>query len=142
MRVWFSGRMRPCQGRDPGSIPGTRTKRKEKQCLRTVFQFCEPQSIYQNRAWRLFLQTKPRGGDQRVVSAETPANTYVYEDVLIRRDLVICGQVNLVRVALNSYLVISVKDSPSPHNSKRLPYSRRSFAIVLTRSHKRQIIIL
>ena len=27
-RVWFSGRMRPCQGRDPGSIPGTRTKKE------------------------------------------------------------------------------------------------------------------
>ncbi|KKU98977.1 MAG: hypothetical protein UY32_C0009G0006 [Candidatus Jorgensenbacteria bacterium GW2011_GWC1_48_8] len=24
-RVWFSGRMRPCQGRDGGSIPPTRT---------------------------------------------------------------------------------------------------------------------
>ena len=23
-RLWFSGRIRPCQGRDPGSIPGSR----------------------------------------------------------------------------------------------------------------------
>ncbi len=26
LRLWFSGRTRPCQGRDPGSIPGSRTK--------------------------------------------------------------------------------------------------------------------
>jgi hypothetical protein len=32
MRVWFSGRTRPCQGRDSGSIPGTRT---EEQCTRS-----------------------------------------------------------------------------------------------------------
>ncbi len=25
MRAWFSGRTRPCQGRDSGSIPGART---------------------------------------------------------------------------------------------------------------------
>ena len=28
MRAWFSGRTRPCQGRDSGSIPGARTIRK------------------------------------------------------------------------------------------------------------------
>lgn len=31
MRLWFSGRMRPCQGRDQGSIPCSRTKAKRPQ---------------------------------------------------------------------------------------------------------------
>ena len=30
LRAWFSGRTRPCQGRDSGSIPGARTKIKYK----------------------------------------------------------------------------------------------------------------
>ena len=33
MRVWFSGRTRPCQGRDSGSIPGTRTKTNVSEYL-------------------------------------------------------------------------------------------------------------
>ena len=34
LRLWFSGRTRPCQGRDSGSIPGSRTlgARIDKRC--------------------------------------------------------------------------------------------------------------
>lgn len=37
MRVWFSGRTRPCQGRDRGSIPRIRTN-LDFSCLRSTLK--------------------------------------------------------------------------------------------------------
>ncbi len=34
LRIWFSGRTRPCQGRDPGSIPGVRIENGDRSCIR------------------------------------------------------------------------------------------------------------
>ena len=30
LRLWFSGRTRPCQGRSPGSIPGSRIQKQQQ----------------------------------------------------------------------------------------------------------------
>ena len=46
MRVWFSGRTRPCQGRDSGSIPGTRTNTKESNdSQKNVFNNKKPPNL-------------------------------------------------------------------------------------------------
>jgi hypothetical protein len=53
MRVWFSGRTLPCQGKDAGSIPATRSN-KITQCLLGVFVILVTEIRTQSSKRRVF----------------------------------------------------------------------------------------